>query len=268
MRFKNKLQNLYLNLDIGYIPSGYKRLGTIMILRSKQRLTKKLGKIILKEYKWCESVYQQIDTIEERRKPILKFLAGKNDPIIIHKENGVKYKLDVSEITFSGGNSELRRRLVNDVSQDEFLVDMFAAVGNLSLQVVYYKGIKCLMIEKNNYTFSFLKETLELNGLAESVKIINDDCRNVTFNNIADRIFMGYHEIDETHIKKAIQLAKNNCKIHLHPLVKENEYKNKQEYFVNIFRNYNISVISAEINKIKSYAPKIDHIEIILTIKK
>ncbi|MDH5401428.1 MAG: hypothetical protein OEY49_02960, partial [Candidatus Heimdallarchaeota archaeon] len=256
MKFKDQIYQL--NNKLSNIPSGYKRLGNVAIFRSTIKLGEEFGKAVLEILPWCESVFQQINTVGEERQPILIHIYGSNNYEVIHSENNVKYILDFSKITFSGGNRGLRERLVNDVNENEQLVDMFAAIGNLSLQVLYHKKVKGILIEKNPYTFKYLKKTLEFNKLSH-INIINDDCRNVELNNWADRIFMGYHEVDESHLAKALLMAKEHCTIHLHPIVHVKQYSEIQEKYISIIEENRAHVESVKINRIKNYAPKLEH---------
>ncbi|MHA2250054.1 MAG: hypothetical protein ACXAD7_06820 [Candidatus Kariarchaeaceae archaeon] len=265
MKFRDHV--LAIDNSIRHIPSGFKRLGDAIILRSKYSLNPKLGEIVLEIYSWCESVFQHITTVGESRKPKLIHLAGSTNTIIQHKENGVIYCIDISRITFSGGNSQLRKNLVERVQDGENLLDMFAAVGNLSLQPIMKKSIKAKLFEKDPYTFSFLQKTLDFNKLDPNIAK-NRDCRNVQVNNWADRIFMGYHDVDLSHVKAAIVAARDKAIIHLHPLAKPNHYYEWENRYQKFLEMCKVEILEHNITKIKSYSPGLDHIEVEFVIRK
>ncbi len=265
MKFRKKI--LEINPNITDIPRGYKRIGDKIILRHKNILTNDLGIAIMKAYPWCNGVFQHINTVGENRKPKIIHLAGDENTIVEHHENGVTYILDFGKITFSGGNRHLRERLVNLVKPNEFLVDMFAAVGNLSLQVIHHKKIPSILIEKDPYTYQFLEKTIEKNKIKNTL-IINDDCRNINFKNKATRIFMGYHNVNITHLKAAVNILKNNGFIHVHPLSYKNHYNQIIEKYTNWFDKLDVQNSIIMINKIKNYSPNLHHIEIIYKINK
>lgn len=265
MKFREKLISVDKNLK--NVPRGYKRLGDFIILRSNNLLSPQLGEKILEIYQWCIGVYQHKTTIGEGREPEMILLGGSSNTDILHKENGVLYHLDFKRITFSGGNRGLRKILVDAVKPEENLVDMFAAVGNLSLQPLYYNKNKGILIEKNEYTFGYLKKTMELNKISDII-LINDDCRNVDIKNYADRIFMGYHDVDKTHIAKAIEISKDRAILHLHPLTKPNNYEECAKKYLEWIKFNDVGTKLISINKIKDFSPGLHHIEVVVEIQK
>ncbi|MHA2503675.1 MAG: hypothetical protein ACXAE3_12485 [Candidatus Kariarchaeaceae archaeon] len=264
MGFKSQIVKDYPHLTV---PAGFKRYGHIMILRHQQVLDEELGHVILQLYSWCKSVYQHHDTEGMSRHPKLRLLAGEDNPFVVYKENGVLYDLDLSRITFSGGNRHLRERLAETVQDGEFLVDMFAAVGNLSMQPLVHREIDAILIEQDPYTFSHLQKTLDLNGKEISVAL-HLDCREFTQESIADRIFMGYHEIEQTHLRTALQIAKHVAVLHLHPIIHTNSINEGIENYVNQIRGLGATVTDIQNIKVKDYSPKLEHHELILQISK
>lgn len=265
LKFKKLVQKHY--PDIIDIPSGYKRLGDFMFLRSNRQLSPDLGEAILELFPWCKGVYQYLSTEGMSRNPMLVYLGGSKDTIIEHQENKVAYVLDFAKIMFSGGNSHLRKLLVNDVADHEFLVDMFAAVGNLSLQVLYYREIDAILIEQDPYTFSFLEKTVQRNNI-ENVQLINQDCRDVKLENTADRIFMGYHDVDLSHLRKALVIARDRVTLHLHPIAKVGYYDEWVERYSNWIRELGGNIEKVNTRMIKHFSPGLDHIEIQIIVQK
>lgn len=265
MKFKKYMKKKY--PDLLHIPTGFKRLGNYMILRSTYNLENQLGNAILNEFPWCKGVYQYNTTTGESRIPQIRYLAGNKETKIIHKENKVLYHLDIARIMFSGGNTNLRKRLVNELREGEFLVDMFAAVGNLSLQPLFYKRNNAILIEKNNYTFSFLKKNIQENNIV-NVELINSDCRDVNIEDIADRIYMGYHDVDISHLSKAIEIAKNKSNLHLHPIAKVGFYDEWINMYSTWMEDLGVKIIETRTVKVKDFSPGLHHIEIVITIQK
>ncbi|MCH8908362.1 MAG: hypothetical protein IH840_14840 [Candidatus Heimdallarchaeota archaeon] len=249
------------------VPSGYKRLGDKVILRSKFDLTEKLGRAVLEVLPWSTSVFQHLTTTGEVRRPKLKFLAGDRDTLTVHIENGVKYALDIANITFSGGNSQLRKRLITTVHAGEQIVDMFAAVGNLTLQAIKYNNIEAILVERNEYTYQFLLKTLKLNNLSDVVTK-NQDSRNLKTLNWADRVFMGYHAVARDHLASALRISKAKSILHLHPLAKNKEYQKTLDIYTSHLEKLGAQIEKVEIQKVKSFAPGVDHIEITYSIQK
>ncbi|MHA2097478.1 MAG: hypothetical protein ACW99A_02220 [Candidatus Kariarchaeaceae archaeon] len=265
MQFRDRI--LQINPNLGQIPSGYKRIENKIILRHESELDEDLGKAVLVAFSWCTGVFQHLNTHGENRRPELKYLAGEKNTVVTHHENYTKYRLDISKITFSGGNSFLRKRLKNEISDGENLLDMFCAVGNLSLQVLKHKKVNGILIEKDPYTFQFLEKSIELNQIA-NCKIYNIDCSDLKFDNWADRILMGYHEINKNHLEAALKASKDRSIIHIHPLAFKQNYDEKVNEYIGWINSLDIKVLNYNVRKIKNYSPNLDHIEIVLSIQK
>ena len=265
MKFKEHL--LSLDSSLKNVPNGYKRLGDFMMLRSSHQLSAKLGEVIMQSYSWCRGVYQYIATEGETRQPKIIHLAGDKNTETTHLENGVKYVLDIQQVMFSGGNSQLRRSLVDMVANGENLLDMFCAVGNLSMQVLVHKKVNAILVEKSFVTFEYLIRTLQANHI-EGYKTLNIDCRDLQIDDWADRIFMGYHDVDKSHLLVAVKAAKSHCKIHLHPIAPFNDYQNVITQYTQWFEELGVKIIEVNSKKVKDYSPKLHHIQVIYSIEK
>ncbi|MCY3411355.1 MAG: hypothetical protein INQ03_06935 [Candidatus Heimdallarchaeota archaeon] len=265
MKFRDKI--LAIRPQLAVIPSGYKRVGDFVLFRSQHRLSGELGTAVMQLFPWCRGVYQYLTTTGTSRNPSITWLAGSRDTVTEHKENGVIYVLDIARIMFAGGNSQLRKRLIQQVDEQEYLVDMFAAVGNLSLQVLYYKKIKATLIEQDSNTYSFLLQTLERNLIA-GIDVLNADCRDVQLINIADRIFMGYHELEVSHFQAAVRLAKTTAILHTHPIAPADHYEEAIYKYTEFLNRCEVNVELIAALKVKNYSPGLHHIEIIFKIDK
>ncbi len=266
--FREVIQNhLQKEFKKEVIPKGFKRIGDLMILRSVHEIPKEVGEAALEAFHWCRGVFQQLNTLGENRRPVFRHLAGSYNTETAHKENGVIYILDASKITFSGGNSFLRKRLVDIVQDGENLLDMFAAVGNLSLQPIVYKEIDYLLIEKDPLTYTYLIKTLHANEMDAS-KALNKDCREITIQNWADRIFMGYHGVDETHLKSAVRALKNEGTIHIHPLERAKEVSNRVDELSGLLNSIGCHILDIKTYSVKKFSPGLQHYEIIFKLSK
>lgn len=265
VKFKELVQSI--DPSLTGIPSGYQRMGNIVFLRSQKILSNKHGEVIMRALPWCQGVFQYRKTDGEFRKPEIFHLAGSFQTEVLHRENGTLYFLDISKIMFSQGNRELRRIMVSYVRQGEYIVDMFAGVGNLSMQIFKYRKVNGLLIEKSTETFVYLKKTVELNKLF-NVELINADCREIQRKNIADRILMGYHEIDMTYIHAALSFARQNAIIHLHPLVERGKEKSRIDALISTFEDKGFKIIDVSFHKIKDYGPNKYHFEVIISISR
>jgi tRNA wybutosine-synthesizing protein 2 len=238
-----------------------------MVVRRKGQISTTDLHDLLKKNTKVNSIYQHLGTIGENRRPYLKHIFGDQNTIVSHKENGVVYELDLTKSTFSQGNSQLRRKLLKNILQTETVLDMFAAVGNLSLHIAFHKNIKLLAIEKDQEVFKYLEKNIEINGLT-NVEPYNIDCRDFKTDIIVDRVFMGYHNITYDHFKVALRSVKTYGLIHLHPLIySRNKEEELRKYKLRLYfwaRLTNHKIEFETIDRVKKYSPNIEHYEVII----
>ena len=183
----------------GLLPSGFQRIGDIIILNLKPGLKpyeKDIGKTILKSYPNTKTVCAKFDSIKgELRVPNIKPIAGK-ETNTIHSENGCKFKLDVTKIMFAKGNVRERARLPPQIKPNEVIVDMFAGIGYFSIPIaVHASPSRIIVFEKNPNAVGFLKDNIKLNKINTNLfEIIQADNRTVNLKNVADRILMDTYQ--------------------------------------------------------------------------
>jgi len=186
----------------------------------------------------------------ELRQPKVTKLLG-NGFKTMHKEHGISYLLDASKIMFSKGNHFERQRLLNQVKSGETVVDMFAGVGYFSLGIAKHAK-HVIAIEKNPLSFKYIVENVILNKI-KNITLINNDCRSIELEGIADRILLGYFPHTEQFLQYAKKFAKKGAVIHYHNIYKKDELWNKAEEQLSGMKILNKVII-------KSYAPGIVHV--------
>jgi tRNA wybutosine-synthesizing protein 2 len=264
-KIKQKLRNQIPESFIKKLPSKWEKNGDIVVLILSKYLTDYediIGKVYAEVLK-CRSVLKDIGGITgDFRTPNVELIYGSNDTITIHKENGVRYKLDPQKIMFSSGNMDERIRMSNISNKDEIVVDLFAGIGYFSLPIaVHSKPKKIFACEKNPVAFSFLSENIVLNHVTSIVESIKGDNRDIAPKNIANRVIMGYIGGTEDFITTAFNCLKNfEGFIHFHEKYPD---KNVPKKPINILqkkaKKKNLKVEVLGIKNVKSFAPGISH---------
>ena len=235
----------------------YKKIGDILILDNNyqsddfETLSKKHNvKTIMK-----------IDHIQgTRREPVYKILYG-NETETINKENGCLFKLDLSKVMWSKGNNNERLRIAKLVEDGETVMDMFAGIGYFSIPIgVNANASEVIAIEINPNSYHFLCENIELNKLSNVTPILGD-CREVASNFKADRIIMGYVKTTHHYLKSAINSLNEGGILHYHETVPEKLIETRPiERIISQSDGRDVELL--KINKIKKYAPGVEHIVI------
>ncbi len=251
--------------DMAYYLKSYFRIGNQLIVRKKPPY--EIAQKIVDRFPWVEGVYFYQAIRGEERVPQIIHLAGKDKPDVMHKENGVFYLFNIYQTMLSPGNTYLRKLLVDITSLKENLLDMFAAVGNLSLQPTYYNNCNLIAVEKSSSTFKSLQKTMKFNGILPK-KLVNIDSRRLQLKNWADTVFLGYHNLDFKHVQTAVKAAKSYAKLHFHPIAK----KGAEQDWIDIYSRW-ISSCGAtsevdDVFHVKKFSPGQSHYLIVISIRK
>ncbi|WP_297458345.1 class I SAM-dependent methyltransferase family protein [Thermococcus sp.] len=244
------------------LPKHWVRIGDVLILPLRPELEPYRERIarIYAEVLGVKTVLRKGRISGEFRETNYEVLYG-GDTVTVHVENGIRYKLDVARIMFSPANVKERVRMAKVAMPGELVVDMFAGIGHLSLPMAVHGGARVIAIEKSPYTFRFLVENIELNGVQDRMTAYNIDNRDFPGENIADRVLMGYVVTTHEFIPKALQIAKDEAIIHYHNTVPERLMPGEPfETFRRIAREHGYDAEKLEERIIKRYAPGVWHV--------
>lgn len=233
----------------------YKKIGDILILNNARSNEDYLS--LSKKHN--VKTIMEIDHIQgTKREPVYKILFG-HETETINKENGCLFKLDLSKVMWSKGNNNERLRIAKLVEDNETVIDMFAGIGYFSIPIgVHSNAKKVYAIEINPNSYHYLCENIELNKLNNITPILGD-CMDETPKFKADRIVMGYVKTTHHYLKVAIDSLNKGGILHYHETVPE-KLINERPLERIIAQAGNRDVELLKINKIKRYAPGVEHI--------
>jgi len=204
-----------------------------------------------------------------KREPDVEMIIGEGTETI-HRENKCSFKLDVSRIMWSKGNTTERKRMSTIVKQGETVVDMFAGIGYFSIPIaVHSKPAKIYSIEINPISYGYLCENVHLNKVEGVLEPILGDCREIAPLGIADRVLMGYIGNTNEYLDVAIDVLKEGGIIHYHESVPD-----KLKFTRPVDRINEAAIASGRemveiLNKriIKPYSPGVYHVVVDAIIK-
>ncbi len=234
----------------------YKKIGDILILDNddvndlSQLASKHNVKTIMK-----------INHIQgTKREPNYEILYG-YDTETINKENKCLFKLDLSKIMWSKGNTNERLRIANLVESNEVVLDMFAGIGYFSIPASVHSNAKeIISIEINPNSYYYLNENIKLNK-CNNINPILGDCLTETPKFKADRIIMGYVKTTHHYLKVAVNSLNKGGIIHYHETVPEKLIESRPiSRIEQASPDRNVELLN--ITKIKKYAPGVEHVVI------
>lgn len=149
-----------------------------------------------------------------QRIPDAKLLSGSCSPVC-HRELGMVFWLDPSEVMYSRGNLQEKVRMMQVVRKGERIADMFAGIGYFSLPAAR-AGARVHAMELNPVAFGYLCRNVSENHVVGHVLPECGDCRHLLFG-WYDRIIMGHFD-SPAMLDRAVPHALPGGSIHLHML--------------------------------------------------
>jgi tRNA wybutosine-synthesizing protein 2 len=176
-----------------------------------------VGEALLELHGDADTVLARCGVSGTRREPSAEVVAGVGETETVHVEHGTKYALDLSRVMFSPGNKAERARMGEVVDSGERVFDMFAGVGYFALPMAR-AGAEVTAAEINPEAYRLLVENAALNGVADRVRAVLGDCREVEAT--ADRVVMGHYEAHE-RLDAALDALVGGGTVHLHEATPE-----------------------------------------------
>ena len=269
---QHKLQTLLSQEDLSLLPTGYQRVGDIIILNLPEQLVKNKKLIAEKvlELTKVRAICNKTGAITGTfREPQIEFLAGDENTTTIHLESGINYKFDVRKIMFAKGNVTERVRIAHQIDKNEIIVDRFAGIGYFSLPIAKIgKPKKIYAIELNPISFQFFTENIKLNKI-KNIEPINGDNREIIEDLSktikADRVLMSYLPPPKEFLPWAFKIIKRGGMLHYEDIVNADEKEKQKDIdrimdeIQEIAQQYNFTIKLQLAKCIKSYGPKKDH---------
>ena len=188
----------------------WKIIGKILILDEKSCNLSQSELYSLKDKFHVESIIKVGNIQGPLREPTIEVLLGSSTETI-HKENGCLFKLDLSKVMWSKGNTNERLRIAKLVKDDEIVLDMFAGIGYFSIPIGVHAN------PKNIYSIE-LNHINQKAGYERIVPILGD-CRIKSKDYMADRILMGYVRTTHEFLPTAINSLNPGGILHYHETV-------------------------------------------------
>jgi len=154
----------------------------------------------------------------------LTMIQGKSNFIAIHKENGLKIKLDVSKVYFSPRLAMERKRIVDIAVKGEDILDAFAGACPFSVGLAK-KGCNLTSVDSNPDAEKWSHENFALNGIKQSdYRFITSKIEYVINDlDIYDRIIMNNPTNPVPYLEGLSSLLKPGGFIHLYKIVEKDE---------------------------------------------
>ena len=211
----SELLNGELNRDeIENLRTSFDTIGDIVILEIPKNLESKKFKIgdAALRFTKRKSVFMKKSAVKgTTRVRELEFLAGIDDSVTIHKEHGVRLKLDVREVYFSPRLATERKRVMESVDDGERILDMFCGIGPFPIVIAKNKDVNITAVDINKSAIKYMDENIKLNKLKGNIESYCGDVREVSksFKTKFDRIIMNLPGLAYTFLDVSVNLIED-----------------------------------------------------------
>jgi tRNA (guanine37-N1)-methyltransferase len=206
--------------ELEALEGGIDVIGDIAIVKLRESLAARaalVGEAVLRNMKNVKCVYGQEGGIEgDYRLRKLRHLAGEERTETMHRENGLRFKLDVATCYFSPRLSTERLRIADAVEDGERVLNMFAGVGPFSITIAKRKEAKVLSCEANKAACDFHLENNRLNKVERKVEVVRGDAMDLPekVKERFDRVLMPHPSQSNLFLPAALALAKPGGVVH------------------------------------------------------
>ncbi|WP_297468532.1 class I SAM-dependent methyltransferase family protein [Thermococcus sp.] len=241
------------------LPSSFDIIGDIAIIELPDELKpygKAIGEAILKVHRHIKAVFAKGSKVEgEYRVRELVHLAGENRTETIHRENGIRLKLDVAKVYFSPRLATERMRIFRKTRPGEVVFDMFAGVGPYSI-LLAKKAKLVFACDLNPWAVRYLEENVRLNKTNNVIPVLGD-VRKVAGKIKADRVIMNLPKFADRFLREALLSVKPGGVIHYYGFGPEGDLFSEHEAKIKaVARELGLNVEFLERRKVRPYAPR------------
>ena len=215
-------------------PRSFDIFGEIAIVRitdDAQFHEKEIADALLLSHKNIKTVCVDMGVHGDFRIRELRIISGEDNFVSLHKENGMKFKADISKVYFSPRLATERHRVSMLVRKGEYVLDAFAGVAPFSISLAK-RGCKLLSLDSNPEAKKWAVENFKNNGLrSNQYSFYTSKFEDFDFDkNKFDRIVMNNPTNSIPHLKKAMNLVSDGGSIHLYHIASKNNSFDISDY--------------------------------------
>ncbi|MCE4608689.1 MAG: methyltransferase domain-containing protein [Caldisphaeraceae archaeon] len=145
--------------------SSYLIIGDIAIINYKKDmgLLKKAAKQIMEMNPRVKAVYTKTATSGEFRIPKLILLEGEDKKLALHKENGLRFYVDLAKAYFNPRLAGEHMRIADFIDDGDSVLDMFTGIGGFSINIAKKRKANILGVDINPYAVYLAEYNYRIN---------------------------------------------------------------------------------------------------------
>ena len=206
------------------LPRAFDVVGDICIIKMPEALLpikKDVGMAILKAYRHIKVVCLDRGVKGEQRIRDLEWITGEKRTETEHRENGCRYRIDLSAVYFSPRLAGERARVSSLVNENEVVLDMFCGAGPFAIPAAKMAR-EVFAVDINERAVDFLKENMRLNRIMNIVPLCGD-ARDSFAGMRFDRVIMNLPHSSMSFLNVGLERCKEKATIHLYWMCEDPE---------------------------------------------
>ncbi len=238
---------------LGFRPS-FEVVGDIAMVVDSD--AEKVASALMSTGKSIKTVIAPISDVEgEFRTRRFRHVAGEVRTITIHKEHGLRYRVDLEGAYFTPRLGTERLRIAGLVHPGDVVLDMFAGVGPFAL-LLAKRFARVIAMDKNPIAVKLLRENARLNKI-ENIEILEGDANVLALpcENVADHIIMNLPHSASLFLNTAIKAAKSGGTVHYYCIAPEDDLYKDEALIKDAALRMGSSVEVLYRSIVRSYAP-------------
>jgi tRNA (guanine37-N1)-methyltransferase len=202
--------------------------GDVAIVRLPERLmpsAAEIGAALLAMHKRLRVVAVDSGVQGPHRIRKLEVVAGEGPLTTMHRENGIRLKVDLEGAYFSPRLATEHRLVANLVREGERVLDMFSGIGPFSVLIAMDgRAAEVHAVDINERASELVRENALLNKVADRVTVHTGDARAVVPKlGKFDRIIMNHPHFAVEFFDVALAAGRRGTMVHLHIIGSEGE---------------------------------------------
>lgn len=238
---------------LGFRPS-FEVVGDIAMIEDID--AERVAAALMSTSKSIKSVIAPISDVEgEFRTRRFRHVAGEARTVTIHREHGLRYRVDLEGAYFTPRLGTERLRIAGLVRPGDVVLDMFAGVGPFAL-LLAKKGADVIAMDKNPVAVKYLRENALLNKI-KHIEILEGDAAELAgrYEGRADHVIMNLPHSASAFLIPAMRAAKPGGVVHYYCIAPEADLYRDQALIGKAAEEMSVGwqVLYKEI--VRSYAP-------------
>ena len=254
--YKNAIEGVPKEL-LPLLPTSFDVVGDVALIKLPEELCsyrKRIGEAMLKATPSVRIVAQDKGVQGVTRIRDLEILAGQGGLVTVHREQGLRFEVDLSRCYFSPRLSTERTRVATLVSDGERVLDMFAGVGPFSVQIAKNRKVeKVIAIDINPTAIEYLKKNIILNKVENVEPVCADAKEYIKGVGAVDRVIMNLPHTGFEYLGDAIMACGEGATIHFYEITDEMETRTKDIEALALLLGRSAKVVGTR--EVRTYSP-------------